>query len=101
MEGLGDDSGSEMVVQFQNENLVAIKDGDIVCSVPDLISILDADTGLPITTEYLRYGYRVIAIGMPIHDKWRTPEGLKVIGPRYFGYDINYVPIEERMRSGR
>jgi DUF917 family protein len=99
IEGLGDDSGSEMVVQFQNENLVAIKDGDIVCSVPDLISILDADTGLPITTEYLRYGYRVIAIGMPIHEKWRTPEGLKVVGPRYFGYDIDYVPIEERMRG--
>lgn len=100
LEGINDDVGSNMVIQFQNENLVAIRDGDIVCSVPDLISILDIDTGLPITTEYLRYGFRVCVIGMPTTEKWRTPEALEVIGPRYFGYDIDYEPIEEKMRQG-
>ena len=29
--------------------------------------------------------------------QWRTPEGLAVVGPRAFGYDIDYVPVEERM----
>ncbi len=99
-EGLDDYDGSELVIQFQNENLVAIRDGDIICSVPDLISVLEIETGLPITTEYLRYGYRTVVIGMPCHEMWRTREALKVIEPRYFGYDIDYVSIEERMRSG-
>lgn len=99
-EGLDDYDGSELVIQFQNENLVAIRDGDIICSVPDLISVLEIETGLPITTEYLRYGYRTVVIGMPCHEMWRTREALKVIEPRYFGYDIDYVPIDERMRSG-
>jgi hypothetical protein len=58
------------------------------------------ETGMPITTEYLRYGFRVVVIGMPSPQMWRTPEALKVIGPKYFGYDLDYVPIEERMRGG-
>ena len=28
--------------------------------------------------------------------RWRTAEGLEVVGPRYFGYDVDFVPIEER-----
>ncbi|MFB0558144.1 MAG: DUF917 domain-containing protein [Candidatus Bathyarchaeia archaeon] len=100
LEGLGDYEGSELKIQFQNENLVAVWDGDIVCSVPDLISVLELETGLPITTEYLRYGYRVEVIGMPCDGKWRASEALKVVGPKYFGYDIDYVPIEKRMGGG-
>lgn len=99
LEGINDSAGGNMLIQFQNENLVAIRDGEIVCSVPDLISLLDVDTGLPITTEYLRYGYRVVVVGMPTNEKWRTPEALDVVGPRYFGYDIDYIPIEERVKG--
>ena len=101
LEGINDYTGSKLVIQFQNENLVAIRDGEVVCTVPDLISLLDIDTGLPITTEYLRYGYRVVVAGMPTDEKWRSPEGLKVVGPRYFGYDVDYLSIEERVRGGQ
>lgn len=98
IEGTGKYGDSRLVLQFQNENLVAIRDGEVICSVPDLISVLDIDTGFPITTEYLRYGYRVAVIGMPSNEKWRTEKALKVVGPRYFGYEIDYVPIEKRAR---
>jgi uncharacterized protein len=64
--------------------------------VPDLITILDAEKGEPITTEGLRYGFRVVVLGIPCNEKWRTPAGLKLAGPHYFGYDIEYVPIEQR-----
>jgi len=99
LEGIDEYSGHTLVVKFQNENLVAIKDGRIMASVPDLITILDSETGKPITTEGLRYGYRATVIGIPCSNKWRTPEALEVVGPRYFGYDIDYVPIEERVRE--
>lgn len=82
-------------VSFQNENLAAILDGRVVASVPDLLIVLDAETGLPVTTEMLRYGIRVVVVGLPCAAQWRTPEGLAVVGPRYFGYDIDYVPIEQ------
>ena len=25
-----------------------------------------------------------------------SPAGLALVGPRYFGYDIDYLPVEER-----
>ena len=64
--------------------------------MPDLIVVMDAETGGPITTEELRYGFRVVVIGAPCVPAWRTAEGLALVGPRYFGYDIDFVPVEER-----
>jgi hypothetical protein len=91
--GSGDYKRSELKLQFQNEHLVAIRDGKIVASVPDLIMILEADNGEPITAEEIRYGYRVAVVGLPCDSRWRSPEGLALAGPRAFGYDEDYVPI--------
>lgn len=30
---------------------------------------------------------------------WRTPKGIEVIGPRHFGFDFDYQPIEEVMKN--
>jgi DUF917 family protein len=99
MEGVDDYTSQTLELHFQNENLVAKVDGEIMVSVPDLITVLDTETGEPITTETLRYGYRVTVLGIPCNEKWRTPEGLELVGPRYFGYDMDWVPVEERYGS--
>lgn len=99
LEGTGAYASRTMRIQFQNEHLIAMLDDQIVVSVPDLIAILDVDKGEPITTEGLRYGFRVVVLGIPCNEKWRTPAGLKLVGPRYFGYDINYVPVEEQYKT--
>ena len=96
LEGTGDSAGSALVLDVQNEHLVARLDGKIAASVPDLIIMLDSETGEPITTEEMRYGFRVTVIAAPCDPRWRTPEGLELVGPRYFGYDVDYVPIEDR-----
>lgn len=100
MEGLGEYKGQKMVIHFQNENLIAYLDGKPVAVVPDLITILDSDTGEAVTTEYLRYGYRVDVIGIPCYHEWRTPEGIALGGPGHFGYDVEYVPLGNRRRTG-
>lgn len=94
--GVDEFAGREMVVRFQNEHLVAIENDEIVASVPDLLAILDTERGEPITTENLRYGFRVTVIGIPCDAKWRTPEGIALGGPRHFGYDIDFTPVEQR-----
>lgn len=99
-EGIDEYRGQTMRIQFQNENLIATCDGEVLASVPDLITVLDAETARPITTEGLRYGYRAVVVGIPCDPKWRLPKGLETVGPRYFGYDVEYVPLEERM-AGR
>lgn len=97
IEGLAAHSGTEMRIEFQNENLVATRASEVVATVPDLITVLDLESGEPITTEELRYGYRVGVIAAPCDNRWRTDSGLELVGPRYFGYDIPYVPVEERV----
>jgi len=94
IEGLDEYQGSRLTITFQNENLVAKVDGRVIASVPDIISILDMERALPITTENLRYGFRVMVIGIPTPEIMRTPEALKVWGPRYFGYDFDFTPLE-------
>jgi len=97
--GIGEDVGSTLWIQFQNEFLVAKKDDQLIATVPDLITLLDAETGEPITTEHIRYGFRVVVISIPCDPKWRTKAGLEIVGPHYFGYDVEFVPIEQRMAT--
>lgn len=85
----------QMEIVFQNENLVAWHNGEIVCTVPDLICILNLDDGEPVGTESLRYGLRVSVIGMPAPRELKTPAALEVVGPAAFGYsDVTYHPME-------
>jgi uncharacterized protein len=100
--GVGDHAGSEARIAIQNENLVLFVDGAPKAVVPDLIMNLHLETGEPITTEILRYGQQLAVIGMPAHDLMKTPEALKVVGPKAFGYpDIEFVPLRSSILPNR
>jgi DUF917 family protein len=87
-------SGSdELDIEFQNENLIARRDGDVLASVPDLITLVTEDNGEPVSTEVLRYGLRVAVLGMPCTPQLRTETALLFVGPRAFGYEIEYKPL--------
>ena len=101
LEGIGEDKGSTAVVEFQNENIYAEVDGEIVATVPDLICLVDSETFVPVTTENLKYGKRVLVVGLPCDKAWRTAGGLDLAGPRWFGLDVDYVPVEELARARR
>ena len=96
IEGAGDFNFQVSQLDFQNEHLIFRVDGAFVATTPDLIAVLDSETAKPITTEALRYGMRVAVIAIPCAPQWREPAALALVHPRYFGYDIDYVPVEER-----
>ncbi len=81
------DPNDTLEIVFQNENLVAWRRGEMVCSVPDLICILNLEDGEPIGTERLRYGLRLAVLGMPAPKELKTAQALKVVGPEAFGYE--------------
>ena len=93
VEGFDGYHGERMVIDFQNENLVARREGQTICTVPDLICAVATETGEPVTTELMRYGLRITVLGFPAPELWTTPEGLAVAGPRAFGYDLDYTPL--------
>lgn len=101
IEGIEEFNGQKMEIDFQNENLIARVDGKVKAMTPDLICIVDFDTTIPVTTEALKYGRRVLVLGLPCDKRWRTPKGIETVGPRYFGYDIDYTEIEKMAEGGK
>ena len=100
LDGIGDYRGQKAEVTFQNENIAATVNGEIKATAPDLICVVDAETFVPVTTEALKYGKRVMVVGLKCYEMWRTKEGLALVGPRYFGVDTDYIPLEERVKGG-
>lgn len=94
VEGYGADAGRLVRIEIQNENLVVLEEGVVRASVPDLITVVDAQTADAVATELVRYGQRVAVIAFPCNPIWRTDRGLHIAGPRAFGYDFDFVPVE-------
>lgn len=101
LEGIGEYKGQEAFIEFQNENLLAKVNGKVVATVPDIIALVDTETFVPVTTDALKYGKRVYVAGLKCFEMWRSKEGLDLTGPRYFGCDTDYIPVEERCKGGR
>ncbi|THU96615.1 Hydantoinase/oxoprolinase [Dendrothele bispora CBS 962.96] len=93
----GDD---QMIIPFQNENLAAYvekHDGSrsMVAIVPDLIVVLDSQSGSHLGTQMYSYGLRVTVIALAGSPLWTTEAGLKCGGPSAFGLSDPYLPIGE------
>jgi DUF917 family protein len=91
VEGLGADAGRLIRLELQNENLVALERGRVL----DLITVLDSETADAIGTERIAYGQRVTVIAFACDPVWRSEKGIALTGPRAFGYEFDYLPVEE------
>jgi uncharacterized protein len=83
-------------VDFQNEFTVGWIDGRLAAIVPDLICILDAVSGEAIGTETIRYGQRVTILSLPAAALLTTAEALLTVGPRAFGYDLDFMSAHQQ-----
>jgi DUF917 family protein len=91
IEGLDADRGSALDLGFQNEFAVGWRDGEVIVTTPDIITVMDTVSGEAIGTESLRYGQRVSIVALPAPAILRTPKGIDHVGPRAFGYDFDYL----------
>lgn len=80
-------------VEIRNEFIVARINGETAAIVPDLISILDRESGEPLTADMLAYGQRVKVLGYGADPMLCSPESLEVVGPRRFGLDEDFRPL--------
>jgi DUF917 family protein len=99
IEGLDEYRGHKLRVAFQIEFLIAERDGKTLVTTPDIITLLEAESGAPVTADAMRYGARVAVLAFPCADAWRTPRGLELVGPCYFGYGVDYRPFASRAYS--
>ncbi len=93
IDGLDQDRGARCEIAFQNEWAVAWRNGEPLAMSPDLICVLDAVSGEACGTETIRYGRRVTVGALPAPAVFLTPKGLEHVGPRAFGYDLDFRSV--------
>ncbi len=92
--GEGEFAGQTLKVWFKNENHLSWLDGKpYVCS-PDLIEVCDAETAEPLVNTYMEVGARVAVVGRRRRAAFDSEAGLAALGPRHFGWDLDFTPIE-------
>ncbi len=89
-----DTDAPPLTIDIKNEYLVARIGDEVAASVPDLITVLDYETSTPINAERLRYGQRVTVYGVGCPAYYREARALDVVAPRCFGFEFDFVPIE-------
>ena len=94
LSGTGDFAGQSFVTDVKNEYLVARRNGEVIATCPDLISLIDLETADGIVNPGMERGQQVAVLGFRCDPIWRSEAGLAVFSPRYFGYDLDYQPIE-------
>src|SRR3954452_7420974 len=92
-DGMDEYRGAAMEINFQNEWIVAWLDGKPIAMSPDLICVLDSISGEAVGSETIRYGQRVTVIALPSPPVFLSPKGLQHVGPRAFGYDIEFKSV--------
>lgn len=96
-DGVDEFAGRTYKVFVKNENIVAWIDGELDAISPDYIYNLDPDTGeATLGVGYGGYvvGEKVAMVGVPAPAPWRSEKGIALIGPRHFGFDFDYIPLE-------
>lgn len=94
-------AGHHMRIWYQNENHITWLDEQPHVTSPDLIMVVDRSLGEPITNTDLTEGQPVGVLAGASHQLLRTPPALAALGPRHFGFDFDFVPVEERLGGNR
>ena len=92
-DGTDEYKGAALELNFQNEWIVAWLDKMPIAMSPDLICVLDSVSGEAVGTETIRYGQRVTVIALPPPPVFLSEKGLRHVGPRAFGYDIDFKSV--------
>ena len=99
IEGINEYADHTYKVFVKNENIVAWLDDEVDVISPDYIYNLNPETGESTTGGGGVGGYpldvEVVMVGVSAPEQWRSEKGIELIGPRHFGFDFKYTPIEK------
>jgi len=97
--GLDDFKEVEFKIWFKNENHVSWLNGKPYVTSPDMLIVVNRETGEPLANFDIAEGQHVAVIGLRAIEQFRSPKGIDILGPRHFGYEIDYAPIETLVKQ--
>lgn len=99
IEGIHRFKGHSFKIWFKNENHISWFDDKPYIISPDLICVMNSETGEPIANPSLEVGDNIAVLGISANEVFRSEDAIKELGPEHFGYkDIKYTPIEELIK---
>jgi DUF917 family protein len=99
LNGEGKYEEQKLQVWLKNENLISWLNEEPYVMTPDSLCIIDAVTGEPVTNSQMKEGLQLVVFGISAPPIFRTPEGIALVGPKHFDYDLTYIPIEKLIES--
>jgi hypothetical protein len=93
--GTGSFAGHEFKIWFKNENHISWLDGKPYVTSPDVIEVIYTQTGEPTTNPTLAVGEEVAVVGVGKRSAFSTDQGIAVVGPAHYGFDIKHRPIKQ------
>lgn len=97
LRGAGQWEGKTLESFVLNEHIMAWREGRPLVMPPDCIAFLHSN-GEAIMNNVLEPGTPVHVLAWRSPAIWRSAKGLTLFGPRHFGLDFDYVPVEKLAR---
>ena len=98
IEGIDEFRGRVLKSWIKNEHIMVWLNDQPLVMPPDLFTLVSRD-GNPVLNHMVREGMEVWGVAAPAPAVWRCEEGLKLFGPKHFGFDYDYVPVEKLVRD--
>jgi uncharacterized protein len=93
IDGNGDARG-RLRLWFKNENHLSWLNDEPYVSSPDIIEVVDDETGEPRVNTDIEVGDAVAVIAVPRRSQFDNPKGIEAMGPRHWGFDLDFRPLE-------
>lgn len=97
--GMGAYEGTVAKIWFKNENHICWVNDMLTASSPDKIIVIDDKTGEPYTNTVTEVGLDVAVLCDKACSLYRSDAGIELMGPRAFGFDFDYVPVENNIKN--
>mgnify|MGYP006428206117 CR=1 FL=1 len=91
---VSEDENKEYFVFFKNENIIIKHSHQTLCSVPDLITMLDLKNLLPLSNKDVKIGTKVMVMGIKALPQWRSQKAISLLQPSVFGFNEEYTPLK-------
>lgn len=93
--GAGQYRDSHAKIWYKNENMLLWIDDQVRVTCPDLICVVETQSGYPVTNPNCTQGMDVTVLGFHCHEIWKRKRGLDILNPRFFGFDCDCVFLED------
>jgi uncharacterized protein len=79
---------TSLIIYYQNEFLLAMQNEIVVASSPDIITLIDEQTGSVVTTDILRFGIKVKVILFESPPFWQDLNHKKFVDYKIFNLEL-------------